>query len=74
MSREAARSDPEGKTINVKRVRVNKAARSIQKVRCPLVVGESGYSERLDDLFDVTPSLTIVSSSCFLWLRSMTSR
>ena len=60
VDRDTARSDPEGKFVKVKWVRVNKGSSTSPKIRCRLVAQELAYGERLDELFAGTPPLIAV--------------
>lgn len=66
LTREAQRTDLEGKTVKVKRLRVRKVSDERPELCCRPVAQELGYGERLDQVFAGTPSLTMVKRLLFV--------
>lgn len=60
MPREAARSDETDEMVNAQWVRISRGSSDHPDVRHHLVVQERRVGGRLDELFAVTPALTIV--------------
>ena len=57
VSRSEALNDPDGSFVKVKWVRTIKGTAAQPNIRCRLVAQETGYGQRIDELFSGTPSL-----------------